>query len=279
MSFYESEDYLNSEVELDANESVGLIMLPGVSSFADLAEPGQIEDYDPRYSISFRVPKGHESFRRLLAVCDHIGRKTWKGNADEMLEGCWDCIDKGVSPKNSNISIQDGDLYQTEYNSGTWLIKAARRPDEGRPSLYDKDTHLIFTPNDLDEDTGEIINGSLVGDENQIVKNGDLCVVLIRVWAQKKRERLNFSLQGVQFVKRGSSGARAIQAQVQTAALFSGSELPAIGSGMDDDDDDGAMALTRVPAKKSAPKKAAAKKAAPKKAAGKTRGSVFKKKA
>jgi len=277
MSFYESEDYQNSDVEIDENGQAGLVLLPCRIVFVDAEEPGQVEDYDPRYQLTGLIPKGHESFRNLIAVCDYIGRKTWKSEADDKMVAVWDCVDKGVNPKNSNISVQDGDLHQPEYNGGSWWFKASRRVDEGRPMLYDFDGQPIFAPNDIDPDTGELVMGELIGDKSQIVSKGDLAVALIRVWAQKKRERLNFSLQGIRFQGKSAGSSRAIAAQTQTTSLLgSGDSIPALPAGFGSRVEEEDKPSRKVPAKKAA-KKASAK--AKPKAAAKSRGSVFKKKA
>ena len=65
MSFLDEQDYLESDIEdqLTPDERSGLLMLPVSVFFADLKEIGQVEDYDPRWSLSYRLPKNAPSPR------------------------------------------------------------------------------------------------------------------------------------------------------------------------------------------------------------------------
>lgn len=264
---FEDYDALDPETDLDADERSGLVAIPAVAVFTDLAEIGQLEDYDAKWQITFRTPQGSEIAQKLFAVCDVIARKTWGNDADEKLDAIWDCIDKGIAPRNSNISIQDGDLHKPEYNAENWLIKASRRENEGRPALYAQDGTAIYDPincQDVEEE-------EIVGDEGEVVRFGDYCMVLIRVWAQAKRERLNFTVEGVRLVKRGEGAKSAAIAQTASALdKMAAGELPALPESSEKPK---RIAKTASKAKKSAKKPA--KKAAKKKAAKK--GSVFRK--
>jgi hypothetical protein len=257
---FENYDALDPETDLDANERTGLIAMPCNAVFTDLDAIGQVEDYAAKWQITYRHPKGSPQAQKLFAVCDLIARKTWKADADEKLEAIWGCIENGIPPRNSNISLQDGDLHKPEYNARNWLIKASRREDEGRPALYDTQGASIYDPiNAVDVEDEEI-----VGDESQVVRPGDFCMVLMRVWAQAKRERLNFSVEGVRLVKRGAGAKAAGIAQRNEAlgALAAG-VMPELPSGFEEEEE-------APKPKRKAPKKKAAKKKAAK-------GTVFRK--
>lgn len=233
MSLYQEDDFTNSEVDpkdLQPNELLGYVSLPAFAVFTDLVDPVKNEDFPnnaAKWKITFRLPKNGLAPNRggltfgsiLFAVCDNIGKKTWKADADSKLESIWACIDGGLTPSKSDINIQDGDIHRPEYNAGNWLVVASRRLDEGPPTLFDKSGNPIY-----DED------GDLIGDESQVVQNGDFCNVLINVWAQKDRERLNFTVEGVRLVKKGAgiTGANKELRRSVLAELGSGSlpELP-----------------------------------------------------
>lgn len=239
MSFYDEEDFENrTEVELDEDEKTGLVMVPGQLVFSDLYQPsnGGNDDYDLRYGVTFRLPKGNEFAAKLFAVCEAVAEKTWKKEAEEKLEAIWDCVDKGVSPKTSHINIQDGDLHNPEYNRGSWQVKASRREDEGAPEVLLPDTTAL----DFDPDSKTSVDAAKKAGPNK----GDFCYFLIRVWGQKKRERLNFSLEGIQLVERGTLRAKkADRKQIvskfgKVKGLPSGFAQKAIASGQDDDVED-----------------------------------------
>lgn len=199
MSFLESDDYKNrKKVDLDDDEMTGLIIVPGQLVFSDIYQPsnGGNDDYAERFGATFRLPKGNEYASKLFAVVDEVGKKTWKKESAEKMEAVWGCVEGGVNPKNSNINIQDGDIHEPSYNRGTWQIKASRRDDEGAPEILLADgTALDFDPTDKDE-----------RDEAKKVgpKKGDYCLFMLRVWCQRSRERVNFTLEGVQLAERGT---------------------------------------------------------------------------
>jgi hypothetical protein len=278
MSLYEEVDWLESEIDehgLDDKERTGYLTLPAFAVFADLAEIGQVEDYAPKWQLTFRLPKSADSGRGftwgslLIAVSTLIGEKTWKKDSEEKLDAVWGCVEQGIAPKQSNISIQDGDLHKPEYNAGHWLVKCSRRLDEGQPMCVDTKGNPIF-------DKG----GDVIGDVSEVVRPGDYCMVLLRVWAQKKRERINFTLIGARLVSRGA-GAKAINAAQNDEAVKSlmGSALPALPAGMEPEEEaTEAPTPTNKPAKKAAAKKSSAKKSSAKKGPNKKKkGSVFRK--
>lgn len=263
MSLYESTEWENAEeVELDVEEQSGLAVIPGQLVFEDAYTPGSSDpEYPSRYSVTFRTPKeSSDHFTRLLAVVNHIGQKTWKKEADEKLEAIWDCIDKGVSPENSNINIQDGDLHNPEYNRGSWQIKASRRLDEGPPSLFDDNNEpVLFDPDDKESVAKARVKGP---------GKGNLCWFVIRVWCQKKRSRINFTIESIHVVERTKlavgprADAKKLTSLVSGRAFPKMSERLALASGADDDDEPVA------PAKKGGRKPVATKavaKASPKK--------------
>jgi hypothetical protein len=177
------------------------------------------------------LPKGNEHARKLFAVCEAVAERTWKRDAEEKLEAIWGAVDKGVAPKNSDINIQDGDLYNRDHNRGTWQIKATRRVDEGAPEVLDQ----TYAPIDFDTTDEDSVNAARVLGPKQ----GDLCYFLIRVWGQKKRERLNFSLEAVTLVQRGTlREPKATRAEIaskfgKVKGLPSGFSALALGGGDD----------------------------------------------
>lgn len=193
-TFYDSEDFAAIEsIELDGDEQLGMVMIPGQLVFSNLAEPGSAgPEYEAKYGATFRTPKGVRMDGRegtygglLFAVCDKVGNKAWKRDAEDKLAAVFDCIDKGVNPRNSNINVQDGDIHNPEFNRGTWQITARRRVDEGPVTCYDAD--------------GDVVEPG----SEQYPKRGDICIFAITVWAQPKRDRINFTLEGVQYVQQG----------------------------------------------------------------------------
>ena len=283
MSLYDEQDWIDSEhVELTAGERSGTVRLPGIVSFVDCVVPGQVEEFEPRYQISVKVPKGNEAMATLFAVCDQIINKTWKDNAQEVGENVWSCLDGGVNPRQASIPMQDGDLYSPEYNAGYWWIKPTRRVDAGRPTIMDADGALIYEPNGIDGE-GNLVLGELIGDDTQNPKQNDIVQVLIRVWGQAKRDRLNFTFEGVRLIKRGAPNQRVIENQKATESLLGGyvdaSSMLNAGSVDVDADSITTPPAKRTPAKKGA-KKASAKKGAKKASAkkgAKRAGSVFRK--
>lgn len=225
MSLYESEEWEQYQqgLKLDEDEQSGLVMVPGQLVFEDMYKPGSSDpEYAPRYSVTFRTPKGVGDYvARLLSVVDHIGRKTWKGEAEEKLEALFDCIDKGVIPENSNINVQDGDLHNPEYNRNSWQIKASRREDEGPPGLFDENNDVVAFDPDDDE--------SLKEARKLGPAKGHLCWFVIRVWCQKKRSRINFTVESVHIQERRklSVGPRADTKKL--ASMVGKRAFPSIG--------------------------------------------------
>jgi hypothetical protein len=289
MSLYEEGDWSNSDIEpklLKPNELLGYVSLPAFAVFADLVEAVKNEDFpknDPKWGITFRVPKDGDSGRVteegdpitfgsiLFAVIDIIARKTWKAEAESKLEAIWACIENGLVPEKTDINVQDGNLYKPEHNAGNWLVKATRRLDEGAPDVFDEAGNPIF-----DED------GDPIGDESKVARPGDFCQILISVWCQKDRGRINFTLEGVRLVKRGAGfkGANKALRKEALRELSSGS-LPELPSGLGDEEEEAPSKPTRKAPKKGAakkvPKKAAAKKGARKGKVPGEKASVFRK--
>lgn len=240
MSLYEEDDFINrDDVDLDDDEQTGLIMLPGQLVFEDIYEVsnGGNDEYAEKYSVTLRLPKGNDFAKKLFAVCDKVGKKTWKGEFDEKMETVWGGVDAGAAK--TDISLADGDLFNPQYNRGNWQVKASRREDEGQPEVLLPDGTAL----DWDANSKKSVR------EAQKVgpKKGDYCYFLIRVWCQKKRERINFSLEGVQLVERGTlrvqkTDRKEIQGRFGKARAlpvgFVAKAIPAKVSRHDDDDQD-----------------------------------------
>lgn len=247
------EDYPSHE--LTEQEEAGYVNLPVQALFPNLVEASQYEDNDPTYSMSGRFPKGdpHGYAQRLFAVIDHVARNTWDDDADERLEEIFGAIGQGVSPKRSPISLQDGDQIRAEYNEGSWVLKASVKEKSGRPRIYSRDGKpIVFDSN------GEVIEGN----EEEIPEGFDLCVMAIRVWAMKKFDRINFSLEAVRFVGKSPGGVKKISDAKARALLDIPEEdltaLEALVSrGVEEEEEE---APKRIKAKASAKKKTSAKK-------------------
>jgi len=114
-----------------------------------------------------------------------VANDTWDSDkAAGVLAAIQSAIETGVAPRYAPSPIQDGDQNQPEYNAGTFVIKAARRINQGAPPLFG-------------------IDGKPIVDASQAPKQGDGVIVAINVWGMKQHDRINFTVEGVRLAQVG----------------------------------------------------------------------------
>lgn len=194
-----------------------MIALPGRAVFVDLIEPVLRKNAKPeenrRYGLSLQISKDSAVTQELWAAIQEAAIKGWGDEAGTKLQYLQSAIQHGVKPAASPIWLQDGDLYQPEYNRGFWMLTARRREDKGAPTVLDIDGSRLDPVNDAD----------------RYPRMGDGVMALINVWCQPDYDRMNFSLEGVRLVVKsaavGGPDPNVIAAAVQSFASMS---LPAI---------------------------------------------------
>lgn len=187
----------------------GMVSVPGQLVFADLVTPKTIEN-STRYSIGMRVSKDSPAFQELWAEAIKQGQRVWKESAKSKLSAIQSAIKAGVAPANSPISVQDGDLYQPEYNAGFWWVRASRPKDKGRPAIYGAD--------------GTAIDADDASQAGQVPGPGDGVVALINVWCQPEYSRMNLTLVAIRLAIKGeplTAGPSAEAVEEATQGLLS----------------------------------------------------------
>lgn len=159
-----------------------LIVLPGRQLFSSLITPvippgGR----EKRYYVKLQVSKDTPEWEQLWYTIEAVADKTWANAADEHLGKFHQAITSGMEPKYSPISIQDGELFDPQYNAGFWMLQATRREKAGPPQLRGLD-------------------GEPIGSEGDAPQDGDGVLLMINVWAQPQYDRMNFSLEAVRRV-------------------------------------------------------------------------------
>lgn len=200
-------------IELTEDEIQGYVQLEGRLVFSDLIEPGGAPGFAPKYSATIQTSKTSGTLPRLFAVMTHVAQTVWgDGVALERLQQIQDDLEEGVSPKKALCSITDGDAVQPEYNAGTYVIKASRRLDQGRPVLMNTDGVPLIAS-----------DGEWSRPADEAPKPGDGVLLVCRVWAQKKFDRINFTVEGVRKAIPGKalSGGNPEQAKAAISALAS----------------------------------------------------------
>lgn len=169
-----------------------MVAIPGRLVFADLVTPalrkGAKPGENPRYQAAIQTSKDSPAITELWSVMAAVAKQAWGAQAKAKLGQVFGAISQGVSPANSPVTIQDGDLYQPEYNAGFYFVRATQRGDREAPAIYDE-------------------QGARVADASTnpagVPTPGDGVLVLINVWAQPDYERMNLTLTGVRLVQRG----------------------------------------------------------------------------
>lgn len=160
--------------------TIGNITLNARLAFHDLYAVGGAAGFPQKFSSTLQIAKGSDDANRLIEAIQAVALATWKGEAEQKLSGIWEELQRGVEPKNSNMSMTDGDLINPNYNAGMWVLKASRRENQGPPQVYDRDGNGVFA----EADPGAPSKGWGVS-------------VLINVWCQKNQDRINFTVQAV----------------------------------------------------------------------------------
>ena len=243
----------DDSVKLSPEEKGGLIAIPGSAVFPNIAEADQYLQNAKKFDCAVRTPKGSDVIPKLFKVIDTVGRRVWKDKAvaDENLEIIFGAITGGVKPKNSPISLIDGDLLKPQYNSGCYTLKASRLETKGRPHVYDSDDEVVYEGEDV------------VGDPDAIPELGDSIWLLINVWGMREFDRINFELVAVKTVAKWEGTSKqhqlspgaAITALKQLAGNGAFPKLPAQAKS-----EDAPKQIKASSKKKAAPKKKGAKK-------------------
>jgi hypothetical protein len=168
--------------------SKGNISITGRLVFHDLFEPGGAPGFPPKYSATLQVGKGTEDEALIFKTIDQVAQSTWPNEWQQKLVDIHSCITSGAKPQNSLISLQDGDLFQPDYNAGFWVLKASRRTNQGPPRVFTKEGAQCFSESDAGcPGQGWGVNA------------------LINVWAQAKQDRVNFTVIAIRGALRGVS--------------------------------------------------------------------------
>lgn len=128
----------------------------------------------PRYSSSFLIPPTHPAVVKLRAVIERVANEKWGAKGPAILKAL-EAQDK--------TCLHDGNLKSYTGYEGNLYVSAARRPEEGKPRVVDRNA------NDVTQDMGVIYSGCRV-------------IALLEIWAQDSTDfgkRVNATIRGVQF--------------------------------------------------------------------------------
>lgn len=193
-----------------ANSHTDMVLLPGRLLFEALAEPDNPKQItDPtkkRYRAKIQISKDSPELETLWAKITEVAQRTWGAEAPAKLANLNACIDQGIAPDKSDISIQDGDLFNPSLNSGFYLIQATRPMKKGPPIVR----NIEGLPASIDDyPTG-----------------GDGVYMLVTVWAMPQYPGMNFTLESIRKVIDGEPlGGGPSEAEV-CAATDAVSALP-----------------------------------------------------
>lgn len=127
-----------------------------------------------RYSSSFLIPPTHPAVAKLKAIFVKVANDKWGPKGPAILKAL-EAQDK--------VCLHDGNLKEYAGYAGNMYVSAARRPEEGRPRVVDRNA------NDISQDSGIIYSGCRV-------------IALLEIWAQDSKDfgkRINATIRGVQF--------------------------------------------------------------------------------
>lgn len=140
----------------------------------DLFNAKAVNGGKPRYSSSFLIPPTHPAVEKLKAVMRRVAAEKWGAKADQIYKAL-EAQDK--------LCLHDGNLKEYAGYAGNMYVSAARRPEEGKPRVVDRNA------NDITQDSGIIYSGCRV-------------IALLEIWAQDSKDfgkRINATIRGVQF--------------------------------------------------------------------------------
>lgn len=133
----------------------------------------------PRFSCTFLVEPGSESFKAVNDAILAAARATWKDKGEAKL--------KGFRGNSNKYCFIDGDTKDDEHSAGKWVLTAHRNEDQGRPGVYDRDT------SPLSEGDGKPYAGCFVN-------------ARVEIWAQDgENAGIRCKLVSVQFVRDGQA--------------------------------------------------------------------------
>lgn len=165
-----------------------LLVLPGRMLFGELlvpvTPPKAKNPNDKRYSIKIQMAKDSEEFTALWQKIQEVGERVWGREAAAKLQNLAWCITSGIAAEKSDISIQDGDKFSPERNSGFYLVQATRKSTKGAPQIRGMD-------------------GAIVTTDAEAPHGGDGVLVMVNVWCQPEYGRMNISLEAVRKVVAG----------------------------------------------------------------------------
>lgn len=168
----------------------GNIAISGKATFPNLLVPDGPPGTPPKYRIAISIPKGSDQARLLFAACDHVGKKVWKTEAPQKLANAAFALANGFGGMDgSKVSIYDGDLEEGDWNAGMWVVKAAKNPNDGQPLLYDR---VGAT-----DGKAALLGLETPGAADRVAGHNDGVTIILNVWAQKARDRVNLKLLGV----------------------------------------------------------------------------------
>lgn len=163
-----------------------LVALPGRLLWSALVEPTiPPGGSKKRYQAKIQMSKDAPEFEQLWQTVEKVAVDTWgEAIGKERIGKLQHAIETGMDARISPISIQDGDLFDPQYNAGFWLIQATRRENQGPPQILGPD-------------------GLGVPSTDEFPDGGDGVLLLVNVWAQQQYERVNFSLEAVRLIIHG----------------------------------------------------------------------------
>ena len=156
-------------------------------SYPHIFEPQSFEEdgSKPRYTATFLIPKdtaeGKATYAKIMAAMVAAAKAEW-GDKLPKLTPDRKCLRDGDDM--DIVKESDADIY-----NGHWYLTAARRGDQGRPTIVDCDR------SPLTQADGRPYGGCFV--------NG-----IVSIWAQdhtKYGKRLNATLEGVQYFRKGDA--------------------------------------------------------------------------
>jgi hypothetical protein len=156
-------------------------------SYPHIFEPQSFEEdgSKPRYTATFLIPKdtdaGKATYARIMAAMVAAAKAEW-GDKLPKLTPDRKCLRDGDDME--IVKESDAAVY-----NGHWYLVAARREDQGRPTIVDRDRRPL-TAADGRPYAGCFVNG------------------IASIWAQdhkKYGKRLNATLEGVQYFRKGDA--------------------------------------------------------------------------
>lgn len=179
----------------------GNISVTGAIAFCDLFTPGGAPGFPPKFSLTLQVAKGSHFEKIIFEEVQNVAQRTWPNEWQAKLADIHGDILRGVSPKQSRISLQDGDQIQRDYNAGFWVLKPSRRANQGPPLVFSLDGKPVHSAGDAG-----------------CPQPGWGVTALLNVWAMKTQDRVNFTILAVRAavagVKEGGPSLAQLEAEV-----------------------------------------------------------------